>query len=177
MIHAWLEDTAAIRSHRKWQINSWPLKSFQMDYSQLSTFRLLPVSCPDPLSPVAMCYWSSLCLTSVLHLMGSSPTTPASRRGLMYQQGTQKLVKGPSLKNQQSNPVHLNLLPPLLSHPPPLSNMCPLRDPNQSTPREAADRAPRAKTGRWSRQMAGGLVGEVLCALCVSLCTRCTVSF
>lgn len=125
--------------------------------------RLLPVSCPGPSLPAATCYWSNLYLTSVWRLMDSSPTTPASHVVLRYQLSTQEPVRGPSPINLQSN-----LLPP--PHQPPLPSLCPQRDPNQSSLREAVDRAPQARTGGWSSQgqMERDLVGEVMCTL--SLC-------
>lgn len=107
-----------------------------------------PVTCTDPLSPVAMCCWSSLCLTSVWHLMDSWPTIPASIVALRYQLSTQKPIRGLSPLNLQSNLQHPNVLPLLCSHLSPPPNMCPLLPLNlmweshQSSLREAVDRAP-----------------------------------
>lgn len=107
-----------------------------------------PVYRTDPLSPVAMCYWSSLCLTSVWHLMDSWPTIRASVVVLSYQKLTQEPIRGRSPETLQSNPGYVNVLRLLHSHLSPPPNMChllplsPLRELRQSSPQEAAYRAP-----------------------------------
>lgn len=125
------------------------------------------VPCTDPLFLVAMCCWSSSCLTSAWRLMASWPTTPASQP---HRQLTREPAQGLSRQTLKWNMHNPNAPPPLCSrlYPPP--DMCPLLPlsppwgPSRSSPREVVVRAPQTRTGRCpsQKQMEGGQVGEVM---------------
>lgn len=122
------------------------------------------LSYPDPLLPVEMWCWSSLCLISAWHPTASLPTTPVSPVVLRYQQVMWEPSQGATHQYVRLNPLNAdNLLPPPHSHPDPQSNLSPLRDPDLSNHREAEDGKTQGRTGGCQSadpmEMERGLVG------------------